>query len=700
MHWGVSHRGAGEWLAPNEDWLKDEQTQFVEGAARTPFCQEKGHQELTLSLHGDELPPTLVFVLYQPETEAWTQNGRTNFTIPLNWEKRQAELESTDMSWLENEIVEHEMNRNSWTLMHRFNLCHDLLCQSGADEKNLAICYVWLRYSAIRQLVWQRHYNTQPRELSHSIDRLTRLLSSHYEEGSRKGEIILLILSTLGHGNDGQRVRDEILEIMHRHHIKEVSGRFMEEWHQKLHNNTTPDDIDICEAFLEFLYSDGNVARFYEHLESKGVTRDRLKSYDRAINTDPDFVPHLKEGLIHDFQSFLRTLKAVHSGTDLNTAMNAARGDLNEDVWSELSFVENHFNNEGTYFLDLAGKIVASRRKLKDLIRSDPQADSMRNRLFLDLALESFMRVVIERNLHLTKDPCELSRAMSLCLENMQLSFPNQELAACIEHWQKVSSLVNDQSQEWALRAKGVLEQVSRLVSSHADDYYKMLQPFAQNLGLSFNAEKWTIDLFSEEVARSQPTFLVAMLNQQLYAQLREKANLGDWQLISRESAAGKVEELPTLSEVQGKKYEEPTILLVEEVGGDEDIPQGVTAVITPDSIDLMSHAAIRARNSGVLFAVCYSSELLDDLRSKAGQVMSLIPGNGSDIQVEEGCVISGKQAKSIQIDSKGFTKPRFTTWLIKQTDFSRKKVGAKSTNIQIMHSKLPADFALPQSCA
>ena len=35
----------------------------------------------------------------------------------------------------------------------------------GLDEA-MADVYVWLRYSASRQLTWQRNYNTQPRILS------------------------------------------------------------------------------------------------------------------------------------------------------------------------------------------------------------------------------------------------------------------------------------------------------------------------------------------------------------------------------------------------------------------------------------------------------------------------------------------------------------------------------------------------------
>ena len=68
------------------------------------------------------------------------------------------------------------------------------------------------------------------------------------------------MLGTVGKGSgSGQRVRDEILNIMHRHNISERAGHFYEQWHQKLHNNTTPDDIPICEALLAYLRSGGQM---------------------------------------------------------------------------------------------------------------------------------------------------------------------------------------------------------------------------------------------------------------------------------------------------------------------------------------------------------------------------------------------------------------------------------------------------------
>jgi hypothetical protein len=46
--------------------------------------------------------------------------------------------------------------------------------------------YVWLRYSSIRQLTWQRNYNTQPRILSAAQERLTNAIASAH--GRTTGE--------------------------------------------------------------------------------------------------------------------------------------------------------------------------------------------------------------------------------------------------------------------------------------------------------------------------------------------------------------------------------------------------------------------------------------------------------------------------------------------------------------------------------
>ena len=52
---------------------------------------------------------------------------------------------------------------------------------------------------------------------------------------------------------------------------------------------------------------------------------------------------------------------------------------------------------------------------------------------------------------------------------------------------------------------------------------------------------------------------------------------------------------------VQDKSYSQPTILVASHVKGEEEIPDGAVAVLTPDMPDVLSHVSVRARNSKVL---------------------------------------------------------------------------------------------------
>lgn len=73
------------------------------------------------------------------------------------------------------------------------------------------------------------------------------------------------------------------------------------------------------------------------------------------------------------------------------------------------------------------------------------------------------------------------------------------------------------------------------------------------------------------------------------------------WQVISPVEAIGYVVVVDELLSVQNKTYELPTILVAKSVRGEEEIPDGTVAVVTPDMPDVLSHVSVRARNSKVL---------------------------------------------------------------------------------------------------
>ena len=46
--------------------------------------------------------------------------------------------------------------------------------------------------------------------------------------------------------------------------------------------------------------------------------------------------------------------------------------------------------------------------------------------------------------------------------------------------------------------------------------------------------------------------------------------------------------------------YDEPTVLVCYRVTGEEEVPEGVVGVLTPDAPDVLSHLSVRARNMKV----------------------------------------------------------------------------------------------------
>lgn len=707
LHWGIARRSPHEWLQPPES-LQPPGTMLEGGnTAQTGFENRDRINRLELIFPESEAPLGIQFVLKQGTDGRWVKYRHGNFYVPLQAPSREVpRLKAADLSDLANRIIQAEMNSGSWTLMHRFNLCFDLLESAQGSTEALALIYVWLRFSAMRQLTWQRNYNTKPRELAHAQDRLTGRLAELYHSDRPGRPLSRLMLATIGRGGDGQRIRDEILQIMHRHHVKEVTGHFLEEWHQKLHNNTTPDDVVICEAYLEFLRSNGNLERFYETLKAGGVTRERLESFERPIRSNPDFVGHLKDALIHDFENFLKVLNSVHSSTDLETAINTARDRLDGETQGLLWQVWEHRNDSADALAPLVEKITEARKRISHLLQTGQQ---LRPLLYLDLALEQQVRVVVERNLHQHLSGELLVDLVGRVLENVTLSYENAELGACLRHWERLTRSAAEPSLSpgWSLHAKSVTDRVGRALGDWTDGLYQALQPKAEFLGHAFHAENWTITLFSEEVVRgSSLGFALSMMLHQVGRVLRQSAKLGDWQIVSRGRGSGEVQVVESLREVQARQFKGPTVVIADKVMGDEELPKEIVAVIAPDVTDLVSHVAVRARNAQVLFASCSDSSVLEHIKSLKSHFLQVEATAAGDVVFKEITKLEPENsAKRSAKRSLAISHPRFSQFAVNQDQFNEQIVGGKSCSQSRLKGKLPewvhqpGSVALPFGC-
>jgi len=705
LHWGVADTARAKWRLPNDELRPAGTSVAGDVSVETLFRDAKELRQLQWEMPVASAPPNISFVLHQTATSQWLKHRGQNLTMPI----AKPAAPRTPLSTLAERIVEGEMGEHGWTLMHRFNLCHELIEEAGDSRDAWATLFVWLRYSAIRQLDWQRNYNTKPRELSHAQDRLTTRLATAFIKQSTNRDFVRLMLATLGRGGDGQRIRDEILHIMHRHHIKEVGGTWMEQWHQKLHNNTTPDDIVICEAFLAFLHANGDLRAYHEALAAGGVTDERLASLDRPITQKPEWHPHLKDALLHDFGNYLVLLKSVHSGTDLFTAINAGGHLLDGGSRDALGWVLHNFKNPHSSVVDLVSKITTVRQPLHSRLNSEGNAGVVKELIYLDLALEQALRTVIERATHANFSGEDLVQLIDHCLANLLLVTerpltPGEglagELVQCQREWQRLPA-GNRFTAEWALHAKAALDRLRRAVEGQIDRAYQLMQPKAEMLGQAFSADEWVVKLFSEEVVRGQSVFLLSMLIHRFDPVLRKQAKLGDWQVISPSSAVGEVQVVESFRTVQGQRFEQATIIVAEKVFGDEEPPEGVRAVITPSAVDLVSHVAVRARNASLLFATCYDRACFDQLKAMKGRRVELKVSATGDVLFSESAAKTGKTAARKTASGKAKTSPvKPSLDVLAMTDFAKGRVGGKSWHIKQLNEKLPEWVLTPRSIA
>lgn len=725
LHWAVSKGSKGEWQAPPEGIIPPNSTP-LEGCCETVFKEGFGggssFQALEIRI-SDSGIIGIPFVLRLGDS--WIKNSGSDFYISLKADKKvKKDLGDGQgtAKWLLEEIGGCESDAER-SLMHRFNLAADLTMKAKAGGRlSLVAILVWMRFMATRQLTWNKNYNVKPREISAAQDRLTSLLQDIFRDNPGDREIIRIIMSTVGRGGQGdvgQRIRDEILVVQRKNDCK---GGMMEEWHQKLHNNTSPDDVVICQALLDYIKSDLDIKAYWRTLKANGVSKDRLASYDRPIVSEPRFRPDQKEGLIRDLTAYLKTLKAVHSGADLESAIATCMGyssqgegfmggvqihpitGLSSDLPALLEFVLDHVEDKEV--IPLLEALVECRCELQpSLLKAH---DRLRDIIFLDLALDSTVRTAVERGLEGLSSAAagDIVHMIIMVLENLCLSSNNnEELVYCLKEWSSVYEACKSGHAQWPLRAKAVLDRTRLVLADKAEQYHKLLQPSAEYLGSLLGVEQWAIDIFTEEIIRSGSAASLSQLLNRIDPVLRSAANLGSWQVISPVEVRGYVEVVGDLGEVQDKAYERPTILVANKVKGEEEIPDGAVAVLTPDMPDVLSHVSVRARNGKVCFATCFDVQIFSDLQAKKGALLKLQPTSSDvlyseisdlDISSDGSSTVAEEPVLGISLKKKAFSGK----YAVAADEFNGDLVGAKSRNIAHLKNKLPSWIKVPTSVA
>ncbi|VAI73639.1 unnamed protein product [Triticum turgidum subsp. durum] len=725
LHWALAKK-PGEWEAPPSSIVPSGST-VLDKACETSFGESEldGLQYQVVEIELDDgRYKGMPFVLRRGET--WIKNNDSDFYLDFNTKVTKKSKDTGDAGkgtakdFLERIADLEEDAQRSF--MHRFNIAADLVDQArDAGLLGIVGLFVWIRFMSTRQLIWNKNYNVKPREISQAQDRFTDDLENMYKSYPQYREILRMLLSAVGRGGEGdvgQRIRDEILVIQRNNDCK---GGIMEEWHQKLHNNTSPDDVVICQAIIDYIKSDFDINVYWDTLNKNGITKERLLSYDRAIHSEPKFRSDQKEGLLRDLGNYMRSLKAVHSGADLESAIATCMGYKSEGEGFMVGVQINPVNGLSSGFPDLLQFVLdhvedksaepllegllEARVELRPLLIGS--SERLKDLIFLDIALDSTFRTAVERSYEELNDaaPEKIMYFISLVLENLALSTDdNEDILYCLKGWNRAMDMVKQKDDQWALYAKAFLDRTRLALASKGEQYYNMMQPSAEYLGSLLNVEEWAVDIFTEEVIRGgSATTLSALLNR-FDPVLRNVAHLGSWQVISPVEVTGYIVVVDKLLSVQNKTYDKPTILVAKSVKGEEEIPDGVVGVITPDMPDVLSHVSVRARNCKVLFATCFDLNILSELQGHEGKVFSF-KTTSADVTYREvsdsELSISSDAQGGEAIPSLSLVKKKFLgKYAISAEEFSDEMVGAKSRNIAYLKGKVPSWVGIPTSVA
>jgi len=693
IHWGFAKRDSG-WFAPPAQYIPDGSKKIDDKAHQTPFNGGKIH----LSVDMADAPEAIAFVLKKDSPEEWFNGPGGDFWVAFK---------PADPSGVGQTIVDRESKSTHWTILNRMSLVVENLKPVAESPGGLAWLYTILRFNFIKLVPLSIGGNYQSKDLAHCQKGVSTSLSALYAKypgGFQQMWSRMMIALVPRGGGNGDAIRLEILDIMRRHGIKEghrpgIEDKFIEEWHQKLHTNCAPDDIVIAEAYIKFLQS-GNKDDYWGHLKAKGLSWEYMCSIGggkgsansglKGMTASPMHLPQLTDDIKH----LKWTLMQVHGGADIDFMIYKAKDGLSADIVGLLTEIQQ---NRHEWWV--TSKIIEARSKLRSYCE---QPDGHRDALMLDVALEGWFGVQLSKSKFGEMDRDAQFDLASTVLHNVALSYGGE--------WWKVLSLFNKVrdmgdrwSPQWAAIAKATTERASLALQAAMDQIHTLVQPKARELGTAIGTDESYLANFAEETIRGLPTFHLSQILACIDPEIRKAGNMGAWEQVTGvPSATGEVATMDDLVGIQGKSFDTNQVVIVKNLGGIEDIPAGVVAVLSHSAVDVLSHIAIRARNQGVLMATCHDEGVFNALMATSGVVDVKVDARGQ-IEVTASTAAAGASSKGKAVTNiKLKPIPAGGAMVVSDAAFSETILGGKSNNLQVLRKAtgLPSFLKFPSSVA
>jgi phosphoglucan,water dikinase len=443
----------------------------------------------------------------------------------------------------------------------------------------------------------------------HAFNIFKRLYKQIFENSEQINEnsfsvVARSILRNLPSFNDQFMVSvplTRIRDIAHRSDIPhDLKQEIKHKLQNKLHRNASPDDLVVCEYFINKIkhanYSEAFKKEFY-------IFYDELKEFFNSNNL---------ENLLHKFKGI--------SGQNASQTQEVIDSLKNSDLAKRIEIITNFREN-------VCSKIIKKEVESGDQI----QKTLLQTTSNLDIELENKLFVIISEYIDkLTRNNSNkfennyfknLLNLFKLCLRNIEISEIAKKQATNLkldlEHFHKGVDKLN---KFVMLQIKSLIERgnnISIEICSHLEHLFDLEN--LVYLGNKLNINQRAVLIFVESFIRSNIIFQFSKCCDLLMTITRDYLNLPPYNIINKGSVQGEFYYFENIDAYNQQNISEDSkkILLIENSDGTEEVPKNVIGIMLNQDLSQLSHISIRVRQHKAAFCCVLDPKIFKNYISK-----------------------------------------------------------------------------------
>ena len=444
----------------------------------------------------------------------------------------------------------------------------------------------------------------------HAFNIFKRLYKQIFENSEQINEnsfsvVARSILRNLPSFNDQFMVSvplTRIRDIAHRSDIPhDLKQEIKHKLQNKLHRNASPDDLVVCEYFINKIkdadYSEAFKKEFY-------IFYDELKEFFNSNNL---------ENLLNKFKDI--------SGQNASQTQEVIDSLKNNDLPKRIEIITKFREN-------VCSKIIKREVDSGDQI----QKTLLQTTSNLDIELENKLFVIISeyidkltRNINLNKFENNyfknLLNLFRLCLKNIEISeIAKKQIENLKLDFEYFNKNVDRLSKFVMLQIKSIIERgnnISIEICSNLEHLFDLDNLIY--LGNKLKINQRAVLVFVESFIRSNIIFQFSKCCDLLMTIIRDYLNLPPYNIINKGSVQGEFYYFENIDAYNKQNISENNekILFIENSDGTEEVPKNVIGIVLNQDLSQLSHISIRVRQHKAAFCCVLDPKIFKNYISK-----------------------------------------------------------------------------------